>query len=160
MSIIRDLIFACDPGGTSGFAAIQHSIGREFSLLTSIEYTWKDRFKLFNIIYQNKARLKALVIEDYVLFDNPITLHAQIGSNIPSARVIGILELAAKLCKLDCVYFQTPQNKDQVSVLPEHKHLIGRSLKYPKKYSQHCIDAYCHARYHVLTQARKTHEKH
>lgn len=149
------LIIAIDPGGTTGIAIAEHSSGRDFQLIQSLEYAWNDRFKIFNLIYANRSRIKALVIETYRLFENPETLKSQIGSEIPSARVIGIIELSAKVCKLDCIYFQDPGRRLEVSLLPEHKKLIGHSMKYSSKRSEHCLSAYLHLRYHILTEARK-----
>jgi hypothetical protein len=99
------------------------------------------------LIYTNRARIKAIVVEEFRLFENRTTLHSQINSEMPSARVIGIIELSAQICKLNCVTFQTPAQRKNVTVLPEHKLLIKRS--------RHCIDAYLHLRYFVLSNARK-----
>lgn len=141
------LIIAFDPGATTGVAAIEHTNGRNFQLVMSLEYAWVDRFKIFNLIYLHRASIKQIVIERYRLFENKTTLHAQIGSEIPSARVIGLIELSAAICKLNCITFQDPSDRNSVSVLPEHRQLIKRS--------KHCIDAYKHARFYVLTKARK-----
>lgn len=141
------LILAFDPGATTGVAAIEHTNGRNFQLVMSLEYAWIDRFKIFNLIYLHRASIKQIVIERYRLFENKTTLHAQIGSEIPSARVIGLIELSAAICKLNCITFQDPSDRNSVSVLPEHRQLIQRS--------KHCIDAYRHARFYVLTKARK-----
>jgi hypothetical protein len=149
------LILGFDPGGCTGVAIAEHSSGRDFQLVQSLEYPWIDRFKIFNLIYSNRTRIKAVVVETYRLFANELTLHSQVGSEIPSARVIGIVELSAKICKLDCLYFQDPGRRLEVSLLPEHKKLIGRSTKYPNRQSEHCLSAYLHLRYHILTTARK-----
>lgn len=141
------LILAFDPGATSGVCGIEHITGRDFQLVMSFEYAWQERFKIFNLIYAHRLNIKALVIERYRLFENRTTLHAQIGSEIPSARVIGIIELSAAICRLNCITFQDPSDRNSVSVLPEHRALIHRS--------KHCIDAYKHARFYVLTKARK-----
>jgi hypothetical protein len=152
------LIISFDPGGCSGCCVAEHSNGRDFQLLQSLEYSWNDRFKIFNLIYSNKAKIKAIVIEEYRLFENKITLHSQIGSEIPSARIIGIIELSAQLSKLNCIHYQKPSNihgRDpqtgkpnySLSIIPEHKKLILPS--------KHCLDAYFHMRYYVLTTARK-----
>lgn len=142
------LIISFDPGGTSGCAVIEHTTGRHFELVLSTEFPWIDRFKIFNLLFANRTRIKAIVVEEFRLFENKNTLHSQINSEMPSSRVIGIIELAAKLSQLDCITFQTPSQRNNVSVLPEHRHLIKRS--------KHCIDAYLHARYHILTHYRKT----
>lgn len=141
------LILSFDPGATTGCAVAEHLSGKEFQLLQSLEYPWQDRFKIFNLIYANRTRIKAIVIEEFRLFANKTTLHSQINSEMPSARVIGIIELAAQLSKLDCITFQKPAQRLQVGVQPEHKPLIKRS--------RHTIDAYLHLRFFVLTVARK-----
>ncbi len=145
------LIISFDPGGTTGCAVIEHSSGRNFQLVMSLEYAWVDRCKIFNLLYANRTRIKAIVIEEFRLFENKTTLHSQINSEMPSARVIGIIELSATLCKLNCITFQTPAQRNNVSILPEHKPLIKRS--------KHCIDAYLHARYHILTHYRRQNDE-
>lgn len=140
-------ILSFDPGATTGCTIAEHVHGTEFQVFQSLEYTWQDRFQIFNLIYTNRMSIKAIVIERYRLFADPTTLRSQIGSEIPSARVIGIVELSAKVCKLDCIHFQDPNQRLQVGVLPEHKKLIKRS--------RHCIDSYLHLRYFILTIARK-----
>lgn len=144
------LVVALDPGATTGCAVIEHITGKNFQLVMSLEYPWIDRFKIFNLLFANRARIKAIVVEEFRLFENKNTLHSQINSEMPSARVIGIIELAATLCKLDCITFQTPSQRNNVSVLPEHRHLIKRS--------KHCIDAYLHGRYFLLTHYRKAND--
>lgn len=141
------LIMSFDPGGTTGVAVAEHSTGRDFQLLHSLEFPWQHRFSVFNLIYLNRAKIKALVIEEFRLFENKTTLHGQINSEMPSARVIGIIELSAQICKLNCITFQKPSQRLNVTVLPQHKALIKRS--------RHCIDAYLHLRYFVLSNARK-----
>lgn len=145
------LIIAFDPGACTGVAAIEHTNGRNFQLVMSLEYAWVDRFKVFNLIYLHRASIKAIVVEEFRLFENKTTLHSQINSEMPSARVIGIIELGVALCKLQPPVFQSPAQRKNVSVLPEHRQLIKRS--------RHCIDAYLHARYYTLTTYRKTNGK-
>lgn len=149
-------IIAGDPGGTSGYCVIDHHSGRDFELIRSFELPWKNRFEIFNLIYVNRSKIKAVVIEEFRLFANQRTLHAQIQSEMPSAQVIGIIELSAKLSKLDCVVFQKPADihyrensklRYTVTINENHKPLIHRS--------QHCVDAYLHAKVYVLTTARK-----
>lgn len=141
------LIVSFDPGGTTGVAVAEHSSGRNFQLIQSLEVSWQDRLKIFNLIYSNRARIKAIVIEEFRLFENKTTLHSQINSEMPSSRIIGIIELSAALCKLNCITYQKPSQRLNVTVLPEHKALIKRS--------RHCIDSYLHLRFFVLTVARK-----
>lgn len=156
------LIIGIDPGATTGLAIAEHTSGREFKLLQTLEYSWKDRFKIFNFIYVSRAVIKTIVVEEYRLFENKITLNSQIGSEIPSARVIGIIELAAYLSNLNCIVFQKPSDihgRDPVtkranytlSIVPEHKPFIQKS--------KHCLDAYFHVRFHILTVARKANGK-
>lgn len=141
------LILAFDPGATSGICGIEHSNGRNFQLVLSLEYAWVDRFKIFNLIYLHRASIKQVVIEEFRLFENKTTLHSQINSEMPSSRIIGIIELSTALCKLHPPVFQSPAQRKNVSVLPEHRNLIKRS--------RHCIDSYLHARYYILTNYRK-----
>lgn len=159
MTDVKDLIFVYDPGGTSGFAGIKHSTGRDFQLIASYEIPWNDRLKIFNVIYSNRARIKAIIVERFRLFSNPKTLHSQIGSEMPAPRIIQVVELSAALCKLDCLVWHEPGDQNNVSILPKHEKLIAHSLKYPHQVSEHCKDAYRHGRYYILTTARKQNGK-
>jgi hypothetical protein len=141
------LILAFDPGKCTGLCCALHASGRDFKIVSSQEIQWDERFKIFNLFYINRTTITAIVIERYRLFSNALTLKSQIGSDIPSAQVIGIIELSAALCKLDCVYFQNPEDRKNVSVNPEHRSQLLRS--------RHAIDAYCHLKFHILTKARK-----
>lgn len=145
------LIIAFDPGATTGMCIGQHIAGKKFTVVNSLEIPWKDRFKIFNLLYSNRTKITALVIEEFRLFANKTTLNSQINSEMPSARIIGIIELSAALCKLDCLHFQTPAERKNVSVLPEHIPQLMRS--------RHCIDSYLHLRYFILTHYRKTNGK-
>lgn len=142
------LIIAFDPGLTSGVCIAQHTSGKQFKVVNSLEIAWNDRFKIFNLLYSNRTKITAIVIEEFRLFANKTTLNSQINSEMPSSRIIGIIELSAALCKLtSCITFQTPAERKNVSVLPEHvSHLVR---------SRHTIDAYLHLRYYVLTTYRK-----
>lgn len=155
MADIRDLLFIYDPGGTSGFCCIRHTTGRDFNVVASYEIPWNDRLKIFNVMYSNRTRIKAVIIERYQLFKNELTLKSQIGSEMPSARVIGIVELAVAICQVQPLVFQEPSVMGNVSILPEHRKLIAKSLKYPSQRSEHCKDAYLHGRFYILTVARK-----
>jgi hypothetical protein len=155
MDDARNLIFAYDPGGTSGFVCIKHTSGREFQFIAAYEIPWNDRLKIFNVIYANRIHIKTIIVERFRLFKNEVTLHSQIGSEMPAPRIISIIELSAALCKLDCLIFQEPGDQNNVSILPEHKKLIPYSLKYPTQRSEHCKDAYRHGRFYILTVARK-----
>lgn len=152
------LIAAFDPGGTTGIALIDHTAGRDFELVKSFELPWSNRFEIFNLIYVNRSKIKAIVIEKFQLFENQITLHAQINSEMPSSQVIGIIELSAKISKLDCVYFQRPADihyRDPKTKRLEYTILIPDHFKGKLHKSQHCVDAFLHARFFVLTVARK-----
>lgn len=139
------LIVAFDPGGTTGCAVFEHTTGRNFKVLLSTEYLWVDRFKIFNIIHQNRANIKAIVIEDFKLFEQ--LAKSQSNSNMPSSQVIGIITLSAVLCRLDCVVFQTPAQRLNVSVNPEDRSKLHRS--------KHAIDAYLHAKMYIYLNHRK-----
>lgn len=151
-------IVAFDPGGTTGIALIDHDFGRDFELIKSFELPWKNRFEIFNLIYTNRLYIKAIVIEEFRLFANQKTLHAQIQSDIPSAQVIGIVELSARLAKLNSVVFQKPSDihtKDPITKKPVYTIEIPPKFKPQIHRSLHCIDAFLHARFFVLTTARK-----
>jgi hypothetical protein len=141
------LLIAFDPGATSGVCVGQHISGKSFKIVNSLEITWPDRFKIFNLLYANRTTITAIVIEEFRLFANKTTLNSQINSEMPSSRVIGIIELSAALCKLDCLHFQTPAQRKNVNVSPEHAPQLMRS--------RHTIDAYLHLKYFVLCNHRK-----
>ena len=155
----RNLILAFDPGKTSGVCCVSHLSGRAFTISASFEVQWQDRFKIFNLIYVNKASIKSIIIEEYRLFSNALTLKSQIGSDIPSAQVIGIIELSAAICKLEkCIVFQRPSDihytnpqtrklEYTVSIDPDHKKKLHSG--------QHCIDAFLHAKLYILSNHRK-----
>lgn len=145
------LYYAFDPGLTSGFCSAIHTSGKDFKIVASMEIPWEARFKIFNLMYVNRANITGIIIEEFRLFSNKITLNSQINSEMPSCRIIGIIELSAALCKLDCVYFQTPSQRLNVEVSPEHAKQLMRS--------RHAIDSYRHLKYFILTSARKNNGK-
>lgn len=97
--------------------------------------------------------IKALVIEEFKLFDNPLTLKSQINSTFPSVAVISIIELSAHLSYIPhIITMQSPglihhKGQPTISIDDEHKQII--------RGSKHRVDAFLHLKYWVLMNKNK-----
>lgn len=142
------MIIAIDPGGTTGFVYGERIKLADFDLLGAREVSWEDRFWLFDFITLNAERIQRIVVERFVLYNDPLRLRSQIGSTMPSSQVIGIVECAANLIgKLDKVTYQGAADRLAMKRIPkEHRLLLPRS--------NHVEDAYRHLAYFFTINKR------
>lgn len=144
------MILSIDPGYKSGSCIADQIVSADnFNLIGAIEVGWfmrEDYFKTF--FATNHSRLLAILLERYTLDDNEETIRSQIGSEIPSARVIGLIEgLAAAYNLTARVHICERWTKRQVTILPVHQPIVGLS--------KHNQDAYRIMRYYMKMELRK-----
>lgn len=150
---MRDLQVTIDPGGTTGFVVLCHPNGvitsEHYTVHTALEVMWSNRFWYHRFLIDHRDRIGAIVIEKFVLFPNPKTMQAQIGSEFPSVRTIGIIEAYAELLGLhDRITYQMPNDRNSAKIPQEHWKVVGPS--------DHVKDAYRHARYFAWMNRGKT----
>lgn len=143
------MLLGIDPGYTSGTCLCDQIVsGDNFNVIAAIEMDWVHRLHMLDMLIGNNARaLRAIVIERFKLFGHEDALRNQIGSEMPSSRIIGAVEaLAFKYGIFDRIVFQEPWARKQLSILPQHRSLVG--------ISDHTQDAYRHIRYYIATNYR------
>jgi hypothetical protein len=136
-------ILAVDPGLTTGLAYGVHQGGRDFLFTRSEEMKWDDRFDLYRLLQEWCPSI--IVCESFRLYAHKSK--QQIGSEFPSVRIIGILELSAHLLALPEPVFQPPSIRQNVRIPDEHLPRVQGS--------EHRKDSYQHLRYFVLTRGPK-----
>jgi len=145
-------IVAIDPGYTTGVVIGSGAdfAARRVNLVRSYDVAWETRDTWFMRLFkQHSAKalvqpITHVVIESFTLTDEQDALQSQIGSEMPSSRVIGLVEGLARVYGLaDRIYFQHPRDRYNMRILDGDRARLGRS--------RHCIDAYRHMRYFVAT---------
>lgn len=147
------LLVSIDPGGTTGFCALAFPEGvinpNAYVVHTALEVTFGNRFWYAGFFNANRDNIGLIILERFKLFPNQKTMQAQINSEFPSVRIIGIVEAYAELYSLrDKIVFQEPNDRKSAQIPPRDWAAIGPS--------DHVKDAYRHARYYALTQKGKT----
>jgi hypothetical protein len=147
-------IVAIDPGQTTGVCAIREAHkSDDFQVVGTWQIPWEDRVTFFVALFSGTFALgksksllpEVVVIENFHL--RPGRALEQIGSEFPSVRVIGIVEvLVALCCPKPLLIFQDPSVIGRVSILPEHEERLAGLI--------HAQDAYRHARYYHITTRR------
>lgn len=148
------MIVCFDPGYTTGVAVIGNFRAVpapdliDFDVIAAFDMPWADRVRATrDIITNNAPAIRAIVCERFYLFHHEDALKKQIGSEMPSARVIGVIEAEADRAGIfERLEFQETWQRKQARVLPKHMNEIGAS--------RHTFDAYCHARYYARTHWR------
>ena len=133
---------AFDPGLTTGYCVIDiQDDGKDFVVHRTDEIPWEARFKNLEYIFL-EDQPKIIVIEQFRLY--PHKAKAQIGSEFPSVRVIGIIETMCYQERIDetKIHFQGAGDIVKTMVLDRDVKLVAGS--------PHKIDAYRHARLHFL----------
>jgi len=141
-------ILAIDPGETTGVCiARPHVTGEQhqhlnLGVVSAAEVLWSERVERFWDIFSQHT-FDYIVIEDFRLFMK--STRAQLGSDFPSVRVIGIVEAIAHYYKcFDRLHFQMPAIRSRVQIDPrDAPHLTG---------SNHTKDAYRHLKYFVVVE--------
>lgn len=147
---INAMIIAIDPGYTSGVCVADNIISADrFTVIGAIEVHWVQRFDFFATFFRaNAARLDAIVIERFKLFPHIDSLRGQVGSEMPSSRVIGAVEMLAYQHGLfNKLTFQETWTRKQMTILADHRASVGLS--------KHNQDAYKHLRYYVRTSYKR-----
>lgn len=143
------LVLGIDPGQTTGIAILNRKgKSKQFTIFRSGVMLWHNRCNIQSMLEKLKPYLEAIAIEEFRLRANPKTLKAQIGSDIPSVRIIGIVEMACfNLGLTNRVTFQTPAQRLNMDV--------SKEIKAQLHHSQHGIDSFQHAKYFIFTHWEK-----
>lgn len=142
------LLVSIDPGGTTGFCVLHFAGGTVnpdvYTVHTALEVTFNNRFWYQHFFNTHRDNIGVIVLERFKLFGREATMKAQINSEFPSVRIIGIIEAFAHMYGLlDKIHFQEPNDRKSAQIPKEHWAAIGPS--------DHVKDAYRHARYFTLT---------
>jgi len=143
---MKSLLVSIDPGGTTGFCVFQFPSGiitETYAVHTALEVRFSNRlwFRSFFLKYQEEIGI--ILLERFKLFRNPKTMEAQINSEFPSVRIIGIVEAQAEMYGLfDRIRFQEPGDRKSANIPRYDWAAVGPS--------DHVKDAYRHARYYTL----------
>lgn len=149
------MILAVDPGKTTGIAVAKNVIFDTFDLWSVGDVFWVGRCAWFAAFFaEHHAELTHIIIERFFLYNNQRTMNAQINSDFPSVRIIGIVEAYAHLYGLQnkivfqdasCIHGRsatTRRPKMLVTIAPAHQKVLEHA-------SDHAKDAYRHLRYFV-----------
>lgn len=143
------MIIAFDPGYTTG-VAILTDMQRlppptliRFNVHSAFDFDWNDRFDVIRaLLTANAINIDAVVYERYKLFPHADAIANQIGSEMPSSRVIGAIEMkCADLGLTDKLVVQDVWQRDQARILPAHAERVSKN--------RHINDAYRHAHYYA-----------
>lgn len=137
------MIIAIDPGYTSGTAIAERPDARgNFILTACLEIAWINRFYYADFIVTHGKAIDAIVIERFKLTKHKEALFNQIGSEMPSSRIIGLVEAAAHLAGIfDRIRVQDPYERLSMRIPPDHQTIVGLS--------NHNQAAYKHLAYYV-----------
>jgi hypothetical protein len=146
------LALSIDPGGTTGFTAFNVPNGlvdpETYSIHTALEVTFDNRFWFNHFLIAHRDQIGLIILERFKLFDNQKKMKAQINSEFPSVRVIGIVEAYAHLLDLhNLIVFQEPNDRLSAQIPHDHYKALGPS--------SHVRDSYRHWRYYALTHRRQ-----
>lgn len=147
------LLVSVDPGGTTGFCSLYFAGGLidpdQYTVHTALEVTFNNRFWYHSFFATQRDQIGIIILERFKLFGRQATMKAQINSEFPSVRIIGIVEaFAFQFGLLDKIVFQEPNDRKSAQIPPMHWAAIGPS--------DHVKDAYRHARYYALTHRGKS----
>lgn len=142
------LLVSIDPGGTTGFCSLYFPGGivnpEQYTVQTALEVTFNNRFWYHRFFLEQRDQIGLIILERFKLFGRQSTMKAQINSEFPSVRIIGIVEaFAFEFGLLNKIVFQEPNDRKSAQIPKEHWAAIGPS--------DHVKDAYRHARYFCLT---------
>lgn len=129
-----------DPGDTTGVCIIGEdpSDSEGFSVIYSGAVPWEQRKQLIHDLIRECARAHN-VAEGYIVYKSKA--RDQIGSKVPSARVLGLIEAYTDLYHRPLTIW--PASVIQRTEIPEHH----QSVLLRGEYREHAKDAYKHARY-------------
>jgi len=154
---IPTTILSFDPGYSTGFARAE-VVGNTFHLRSAEVIAWPDRFAIVGIFRNAVAALRAakvakllIVVESFHLYKHKA--QDLVGSDMPSAQVIGIIETSAFLNGFHngqhpMIVYQPASCIARVNV--DGYLLNGKPLKSP-----HTRDALAHAKYYWATKLFK-----
>lgn len=132
------MIIAIDPGKDNGYA-----IFSEDGELVDMGQLTIEELQTWLLAYEEPV--STIVIEDYRLFKKRAL--QQSGSDMPASRVIGIVEMFAKLKGAQLV-------KQQANILPQAEKISGVSL--PKDHGiSHQFSAFNHGVFWLVSQGRR-----
>lgn len=143
------LVLSVDPGYTTGTAVAQNCKDDEnFDFIGSFEIDWAKRFSFFHTFFAtNHTQLEAIIIERFKLTSDPKMLHNQIGSEMPSSRVIGLIESeCARYGISNRLVVQWNSDYHNMRVLARDRVLVGLS--------KHNQVAYRHMRYYLRMRSK------
>lgn len=137
------MLISIDPGYNSGTCIVDSfDAGGNFNVTACLAIDWSNRFYYYEYITTHGKAIDAIIIERFKLTGDPDKLRTQFKSEMPSSRVIGLIEAAAYSAGIfDRIVFQEPADRFNVRILPQHYALVG-----PIKHNQ---DAYRHMHYYI-----------
>jgi len=146
-------VLAIDPGGTTGVVLAEMKPKDpngfwDFDVVWAEEVLWEDRINELREIFCSVSDLdiKAVIVETFQLYAH--AARSQINSTFPAVQVIGVVQVLAEEFGLTSkLVWQQPSARSRVRVLPHHKDAV--------KLSDHKRDAYRHARYWIVRNAKE-----
>lgn len=147
------LAVSIDPGGTTGVCTFAYPGGiinpDAYTVETALEVTFNNRFWYYRYLAERRDQIGLIILERFKLFGKQATMKAQINSEFPSVRIIGIVEaFAYELGLLDKIVFQEPNDRKSAQIPQRDWAIIGPS--------DHVKDSYRHNRYYGLTHRGQT----
>lgn len=135
-----EVIFAIDPGGSTGICVGRYDARHEFTIFDAWTVPWAERFGIRESLSLHMP--DRVVVESFRLYAH--AAQEQINSDFPSVRVIGMVEaFLHDFHWLDRLTFQPPSVRQNVEALPQHRSLVNKTA--------HTLDAYRHLRFFVLS---------
>lgn len=148
-------VMAWDPGGTTGVCVgvAAPSVPAGFEVVHSGIIPWANRFSKIRA-YIDHYHPEHTIVEPFILYKHKAK--DQIGSNFPSAQVIGIIEAYLYMSGCAMPSYQGAYiiaGKPPVQILSEHRPLL---YKGKPDDMEHGFDAYKHMRYWFEQQRHRT----
>lgn len=143
-----------DPGGSTGVCVgiVDPTVPAGFQVVCSAVIPWANRFSRIRALLDH-YRPTTTIVESFRLYK--AKAQDQIGSNFPSAQVIGIIEAYLFMCGLAMPIYQPAAliaGQPPVKVLPEHVESLYKGTAVDMAHSN---DAYLHMRYWIEQQRRR-----
>ena len=140
--MVKRLVLGVDPGKTTGWAVIdiENGVPLKTEQTTGNEATSDFLYQLLHEFPPTAYEFVTVIMEDYRIFGHKAKQH--IGSNVPAAQVIGIVEHQAR-------QWGVPIVKQPANILPMAQRLTG--VKMPGTHAKsHWVSAYLHACYWLI----------
>lgn len=139
---LSNLGIAWDPGVTTGICVFEldPTDPEGFRVLQSAVMAWKVRFEVVPHLLR-EIQPGHLIVEKFILYKHKA--RDQIGSDFPSAQLMGTIEMAARF-----VLLTPPQISRPPASVMERVEILSRDVSQIVA-SEHARDAYKHARFYA-----------